>query len=397
VTGKTFSMITSSIAEQETTDHNTMAAAATRPLSRVLLINQENIPHYRISVYNYLGNYLKREGFALTVASDGVQKGSAHAIEFDHRAMPLSSFSLAKLIFSLKPDVIIFWVRLRHLYLFPILFLARLLGTKTIYWGHGTDLSNQKGMWFKRFLNNAEYKIFDALVLYGEHLKKNVEARFYPKTYIANNTLAFGAGTGVVADKARVLARYGIPTKKNIICCGRMQRRKKLEDLFAAFELLNRPDTGLILVGPDSDGVLTDIHGKNIHILGPIYGDERFELLAASDVFCLPGAVGLSIVDAFHCGLPFVTEAGDESPEIMYLKDGVNGFEVPRSEVRELAAKLELLLDDDALRQRFSNAARKEINTNGHMDRLCEGFTAALRSVQTGQLAGETAVRSSGR
>jgi glycosyltransferase involved in cell wall biosynthesis len=101
-------------------------------------------------------------------------------------------------------------------------------------------------------------------------------------------------------------------------------------------------------------------------------------LLSAADVCCLPGAVGLSIVDAFHCGLPFVTEDGDESPEIMYLRQGANGFVVPRGNIPEMAQKLLLLLDNDALRRRFSEDARREILENGHIDKLCAGFRDAL-------------------
>jgi glycosyltransferase involved in cell wall biosynthesis len=157
-----------------------------------------------------------------------------------------------------------------------------------------------------------------------------------------------------------------------------MQKRKRLDDLFAAFKILNRDDTGLILVGPDTDGLLGNIQGRNIYKVGPVYGSERLELLSAADIFCLPGAVGLSIVDAFHCGLPFVTEAGDESPEIMYLKDGVNGFIVPRGNIEELKSKLELLLDDSDLRNRLACEAKHEISTNGHIDKMCDGFRRAL-------------------
>ena len=157
-----------------------------------------------------------------------------------------------------------------------------------------------------------------------------------------------------------------------------MQKRKRLDHLFRAFELLNRFDIGLILVGPDTDGILRDIHGDNIFKLDAIYGTEMLDLLFAADVFCLPGAVGLSIVDAFYCGLPIVTEDGDMSPEIMYLKDGINGFIVPKDDVHQLASKLQLLLEDDVLRERFSRAARKEIITNGHIDKMCQGFSDAL-------------------
>ena len=141
---------------------------------------------------------------------------------------------------------------------------------------------------------------------------------------------------------------------------------------------MNRPDIGLILVGPDTEGILEDIKGNNIYKLGPIYGDQKFHILSASDVYCLPGAVGLSIIDAFHCGLPFVTEEGDESAEIMYLKNGINGFVIKRDDIHDMAAKLTLLIDDDQVRGKFSIAAKNEISENGNIETMCRGFADTL-------------------
>jgi len=353
-------------------------------MTKVLLINQEKVPHYRVAVYNHLSEYLKKENFALTVASDGIQGRSPHRVEFDLRAAPLSFLRLARLIFEIKPDILIFWVGLKFLYLYPILFLAKILGKQTIHWGHGSDLLRPKGLGLtlRTFAYNIDFRMASAIILYAEHLKKNVKPNFQNKIFIANNTLAFDYIPGAQFDKASCLSKYKITTATNIICCGRMQRRKRIENLVAAFKLLDRRDVGLILAGPDTEGVLRDIRGENVHILGPVYGDEILDLLSACDVFCLPGAVGLSIVDAFYCGLPIVTEEGDESPEIMYLKDGVNGFVVPRGDLHQLKQKLELLLDNDALRKQFSTAAREEIMTNGHVDKMCQGFADALRFVR---------------
>lgn len=348
-------------------------------MTKVLLINQEKIPHYRISVYNYLSTYLERENCSLTVVSWGTELGNRQQIEFEHRDIPLSFLRLTRIILELKPDVIIYWVSLRHLYLFPILLLIKILRKKAIYWGHGTDLTSKKNMWLKNFLRSIEHGLSDALILYGEHLKKYVKSKYHYKTFIANNTLYFNNYNNNSSNKNICLSKYNITTTKNIICMGRMQRRKNIEDLFKAFALLNRRDFGLILAGPDIDGILKDIQGDNIYKLGPIYGDERLDLLSESDVFCLPGAVGLSIVDAFYCGLPIVTEDGNVSPEIMYLKDGINGFVVPQGDIHQLADKLCLLLEDEELRERFSCAAKMEINTNGHIDMMCKGFAAALR------------------
>jgi L-malate glycosyltransferase len=346
----------------------------------VLLINQEQIPQYRVSVYNYLADFLAKRGFVLTIVSAGVPAGNTQPIRFDHRVMKLAVPQLSKLIWELNPDIVIYWVRLRHLYLFPILLLLKALGKKMIYWGHGRDLSRNPGLSVRQLANSIEYSFSDAMILYAEHLRPNVGKRLQFKVFVANNRLHFDEER-VPMVRERCLAKYNITTSRNIICTGRMQRRKRMQDLLEAFKLMNRPDVGLILVGPDSDGVLAGVEGPNIYKLGPIYGDERLDLLAASDVFCLPGAVGLSIVDAFYAGLPFVTEDGDESPELMYLKPGVNGFVVPRGDTRQLAEKLELLLDDEDVRRRFSLAARAEIASTGHIDRMCQGFCDALRFV----------------
>ena len=43
-----------------------------------------------------------------------------------------------------------------------------------------------------------------------------------------------------------------------------------------------------------------------------------------------------------------------------------------------MAQKLLLLLDNDALRRQFSDAAKKEIAENGSIEKLCAGFRDAL-------------------
>lgn len=353
-------------------------------MQKVLLINQEKTPHYRVAVYRHMATYLLQRGYELTIVSEGIpQSAGPPAADGSEIAMKLTTASIVRLINRLKPDAIIYWIRLRHSYLFPTLFYSKLKKIKLIYWGHGTDLSNKKAMWLKRFANETEYKICDALILYGERLKKHVCSRHHNKTFIANNTMHFPEHNGHVPTKESVLSKYKIDTKKNIICMGRMQARKRIHALVEAFKRINQDDIGLVLVGPDTEGIIDDAVQRlpNVYYLGEIYGDERLDILSACDVYCLPGAIGLSIVDAFHCGLPIVTEEGGESPELMYLKPGKNGFLVPRGDSIQLAAKLTLLMDDNNLRNKFSEAARHEIDTNGHIDTMCSGFYDALQAV----------------
>src|SRR2546426_7052789 len=347
-------------------------------MTRVLLLHGGSIPHYRVPVYGHMSTYLKRSGFDLLVASTGIQTDNPHVIAFQYTQMRLSVLSISRLIYRQKIDIIILFVDMRNLYLFPTYLIAKgLLGRKMIWWGQGRDLANRDAR-VKNFAYTTEHALCDAIILYAEHLKKYVAQRFHKKIFVANNTLCISYPGLPANARESVLAAYGIHTKKNIICVGRIQKRKRLKDLVGALRFMNRPDIGLILIGPDSDSILDGMKAANIYKLGPIYGDRKFDLLSAADVYCLPGAVGLSIVDAFHCGLPMVTDDGDESAEIMYLRNGENGFVVPRGNIPMMAQKLLLLLDDEALRRRFSAEARRERAERGHIDQLCAAFRDAL-------------------
>jgi glycosyltransferase involved in cell wall biosynthesis len=346
---------------------------------RVLLLHCAQVPHYRVAVYNHLSRYLRERSFALTVTSEGIQPGNPTAVQFDFAPMHLTAGNIARRVWRGKFDVVILFVDLRHLYLFPVYLVVKgILRRKLVWWGQGRDLAHPEAR-VKNAAYATEHALCDAIILYAEHLRKYVARCFQHKIFVANNTLALTYPGLPPGMKDKVLRSHNIRTRKNIICMGRFQKRKRIDQLVAAMRLMNRPDIGLILVGPDAERVLDDVDGPNIYKLGPIYDDQRFDLLSAADVYCLPGAVGLSIVDAFHCGLPFVTEDGDESAEIAYLKHGENGFVVPRGDVSELARSLLLLLDDDELRAHFSDAARKEAAGNASIEQLCEGFVQALR------------------
>jgi glycosyltransferase involved in cell wall biosynthesis len=279
---------------------------------------------------------------------------------------------------NIKPAAAIFWVD-PQLYMFPVLFISKLLKIRVIHWGHRRPM--RPHAFIKKLVYNFEHWIDDAVILYAEQLRKYVFNRFQLKTFIANNTLNLAEYQPLSLSKEDVKRKYGIYTRKNIIYMGRIQRRKSLDHLILAFRMLDMKEAGLILVGPDNDGVLKNVEGGNIYKLGPVYGEESLYLLSASDVYCMPSSIGLSIVDAFYYGLPVVTEDVIHGPEIIYLKDGINGFMIPKDDIPLLAAKLRLLLTDDALRERFSQAARNEIMTSGHIDRMCEGFRNALQYV----------------
>src|SRR5690606_4230799 len=143
-----------------------------------------------------------------------------------------------------------------------------------------------------------------------------------------------------------------------------------------------------VIVGGGLNSRQRDLTGRsgNVRYRGEIYETEAVNrIFKMADVFSIPGKIGLGINHAFYWGLPVVTENVRHSPEIIYLKDGQNGFMVERGDVRALAEKLNLLLSSAELYASFSEAARKEIELNASIDRMCDGFLQAIRFAEIGR------------
>lgn len=349
-------------------------------LARVLLVHHDNVPvpGYRLQTYRYLRSFLRRRGYELCVHVDDRFLGGSHAVP---RRTGCGLARLVAIVRRFRPCVCILVVNHSHPYFFPFVFFLGLQGVLRITWTHGANL--QRPSRRSALVHHAEHELCDGIVLYSEQLRGHLLRRHRHKAFVANNTLNLSSYAMPALDRRATLARHGITTRLNIIFVGRIQPRKRLEDLVSAFVMLNEAECGLIVVGPDDEGILESVAQgiPRVYALGSLYGNDVLDLLRSADVYCIPGAIGLSIVDAMYCGLPVVTEDVLHGPEIMYLRDGENGFMVPRGDIRALASRLSLLLADDGLRVRMSARARHEIATRGHIDELCKGVLDCVQFV----------------
>ena len=161
------------------------------------------------------------------------------------------------------------------------------------------------------------------------------------------------------------------------------------------------PDVRFVLVG---DGPLADLVEAEINRLGL---DDRFLLLqhcnegpriiTQFDVFALPSryeaGAAFAPMEAMRAGTPVVLT--DVVGNRDAVEDGTSGFIVPVDAPEALADRVVRLLDDAALRQRFSAAAT---------DRLSQRFdirsaAARLRDVylQAARCPRRAGSRSAGR
>jgi glycosyltransferase involved in cell wall biosynthesis len=166
-------------------------------------------------------------------------------------------------------------------------------------------------------------------------------------------------------------ARLGLPQKATILTyTGRLLRGKGLETALEAFALLapTRPGLHLLLVGSGAGQSLSveESLGRAVAEAG-LVGRVTFagrvenvdEFLRASDVFVFPSvfeALGLSLVEAAASGLAAV---GSRTGGIVdVIEDGVSGLLFAPGDARDLAARLETIVDDPAARRGLGLRAR---------------------------------------
>jgi glycosyltransferase involved in cell wall biosynthesis len=349
-------------------------------MKNILLLYPEML-FYKISIFNKLSAYLELRGYHLIIWYTKIydpNKEQDFSFISDTRMTPKNYTRVIKenkidavinILFKKDPGYLF--------YIFSVLNPKR-LGIPIIFYGHGID--KQKDQWWRNILYNLTYFIFDGIILYTPGDKSNLWKRFHNKITFANNTLDMG-NMDIDESKEQIKARYNINSPRIILTTGRLHTRKKIEILSDIFikNYKDSPDVAWVLVGPDlSDEVANAIKGiKNIHSLGPIYDRKKMaEIFSIADLYCVPGALGLGIVEAFYWGIPVLTMAVKHGPEAYYLRNNQNSLIA--KDKHELEQMIHLLLYDDVKRKLFSENAKSVFFEEATLDKMFEGFNLQL-------------------
>jgi glycosyltransferase involved in cell wall biosynthesis len=170
-------------------------------------------------------------------------------------------------------------------------------------------------------------------------------------------------------ERERLRVELGWPIAGLVaLFVGRLSREKGIVDLLHAWERVTAPSL-LVVVGPDMPGHPWD-EGSRVRALAAtpaLAGRVRLAgasrdtapLYRASDLAVIPShweSFGISAVEAMASGLPVVASAVGGLTD--YVVDGENGRLVPPHDTAALAAAIDDLAGDEALRARLGAAAR---------------------------------------
>ena len=159
--------------------------------------------------------------------------------------------------------------------------------------------------------------------------------------------------------EAEPFADVAGPDAPSLLFVGRLERRKGLEPLLAAFTRLktDRPDVVLHVVGqgPQLESARATLPPRlrgDVHFHGRVPGADIPRWFASCDLYVSPAlggeSFGIVLLEAMAAGRAFV--ASDIPGYRSVASDGVQGRLVPPGDVAALADALGALLDNPALR-----------------------------------------------
>jgi glycosyltransferase involved in cell wall biosynthesis len=263
--------------------------------------------------------------------------------------------------------------------------LARASGRPLIHIEHGSDFVQLGGSWTGRAALLYD-KTFGRLVL------RNANAVFA----VSKATAAFVERLAGRGD-ARVLRRGVEPAqfdpiepsaelgeRTTVTFVGRLLDSKGVGDLIDAFERLERDDAALCIVGEGpARERLEQRAGPNVRFLGARSWHDTVAILKASEVVANPSyteGLPTAVLEAALAGRAIVaTDVGGTSEVVT---DGESGLLVSPRDPAQLAAALERLLGDAALRARLGERARSDVLASFGWDVSVERFLDVARGLR---------------
>ena len=181
--------------------------------------------------------------------------------------------------------------------------------------------------------------------------------KYFPSDY---RIIPNGIDVDHFANNAHPLPQFQ-DDKLNILFVGRIrEKRKGLKYLLGAYSRLKWQYSRirLLVVGPGQPDeeclrLIDERNATDVYFMGSVPYHELPRYYHAAHIFCAPNtgkeSFGLVLLEAMAAGKPIVATAIEGFSSVMH--HGVEGLLVPPRDEDALAACLELLINDAALRQ----------------------------------------------
>jgi glycosyltransferase involved in cell wall biosynthesis len=222
-------------------------------------------------------------------------------------------------------------------------------------WDAAKDLSDLSRV---AQIEQRSWNSADCLTCASEYVRRELVSRGVEAARVAVNPYPIDASRYGVADRTD---RKGVIT---IGFVGAVGLRKGAAYFLEVARRLASSATQFVMVGPvDLSATGQREMSTAVELTGRAARSDIATRLAEFDIFFFPstceGSAGC-VMEAMASGLPVVTSPNSGT----IIRDGIDGFVRNHDDVDGLAACLELLVRDVALRERMGRAARQAAETN---------------------------------
>lgn len=164
-----------------------------------------------------------------------------------------------------------------------------------------------------------------------------------------------------------------------VLFLSRLHYKKGLDYLADAFAITAKqhPGVHLVVAGPDGgareafEQQVAQLHTPNVHVVGPLYGEDKLAALVDAAIFCLPSrqeGFSIAITEALALGVPVVISDQCHFPEVAQASAGI----ITPLEPKAIADAMNTLLADQALRQRMGSAGSELVRTRYTWPKVAE-------------------------
>ncbi|WP_333621384.1 glycosyltransferase [Sphingobacterium multivorum] len=292
---------------------------------KIAFILDHNLMHYRVPLFHFLS----LKGYDITVIHSGKEIVGTTFKQIIVKERKIGPFYLKSLPSLMKFDVVIQMQNIRYINTWLLaLNISRRNGL--VDWTIGSSSKNglNKSITILDRCRNFLSSFSDSIILYTDFSKFKYSINNQKKIFIANNT--------IYNEASENLSSFN---KDGFLFIGSLNKRKGIDILMESFhqyitEIEDPAIKFLYIIGKGEmsefvkNYVLENGLGKNVKILGEINDPlVKKEYFRNSIINISPNQAGLSVLESFSFGVPFITNINAISGgEHLNIKEGYNGY-----------------------------------------------------------------------
>jgi glycosyltransferase involved in cell wall biosynthesis len=361
-------------------------------------------PHYRVKTFEMLAKVCNIDYFFYSPGNEWYGQGIHGVRGGNFRYTYLPGFQLTRrirvtpslLTHLWQKDYAVFVKCINGRFALPVTYLITRLRRKPFVLWTGIWMTLQTP--FHRLIFPLTlwiYRHADAIVVYGEHVKRYLIGLNLPaeKIFVAAHAVDNSTYNRPICEQGRAAlqAKLELAQQKVILYLGRLEGSKGVDYLIKAFALLNADNAILVVAGEGSarqglEALVRELGlEQRTRFVGYVPPEDTIDYYALADVFVIPSVSmptgkepwGLVVNEVMNQGVPVVATAAVGAAAGGLVQAGVNGFVVPERDSAALAQAMNRILTNAKLREEMSQNARRII-AGWDNEQMVKGFQQAI-------------------